>query len=345
MASVPSTTFELVAPPGGALAAFHLTTDTEQSCDALVRRLRLGPLPTGSVALRPLAEIDTAIAARPTPTAIIVTPHAGAVITTRLVRWLTSAGVTRKPADPTARYPEASDLIEACMLDALASASSSLAIDVLLRQPALWRSRWPASPEPCADRATEPDATHDRVLARLLTPPLVVAVGHTNIGKSTLVNVLARRTVAVAADMPGTTRDHVGVTLDLAGLVVRWIDTPGLPRSTTDIGDNPIESEALALARAVISDADLILSCADATAPFLDAATLNARPGVPVLQCATRADLAPAPPASITCSAARLQGLDTLAATIRDALIPPAAIASDVPWHFHPALAGPPPAR
>lgn len=347
MSADPVTTFEVVADPSGALAAFHITTDGERSCDTLLRHLRLAPLPVGAIALRHLGDADTALAARPTPTATILTPHAGPIVSTRIVRWLTGSGVAHKPADPLTRYPEARDLLEACMLDALGTAVSPLGVDVLLRQPDLWRSRWPGSPEAWLSHANEPDSTHDRILARLLTPPLVVAVGHTNIGKSTLVNALAHRTVAVVADVPGTTRDHVGVTLDLAGLVVRWIDTPGIPRPgahPSGIPEDPIESEALSISRTAIGRADLVLSCADATAPFLDVSTLPIRPGTPVVTCSTRADLAPPPPASLSTAAARLEGLDTLAIAIRDTLLPPDALSCDIPWRFHPALGGVPPA-
>ena len=329
------TTFEIVAGSGGALAAIHITADSEHACDSLVRRLRLGPLPAGAVALRDLSDIDTAIAARPSPTAVILTPHASPLVITRVARWLTRADIPHRAADPRARYPEARDYFEACMLDALAGATSPLAIDALLRQPDLWRAR-----------RREPDPTHDKVLARLLTPPLVVAIGHANIGKSTLVNALARRTVALAADQPGTTRDHVGVALDLAGLVVRWIDTPGFPRGgavACQLPADPIESEALTLARVLIADADLILSCADASAPFLNHATLPIRPTTPILTCATRADVAPPPIATVTTAAARLQGLDALATAIRETLLPPATLESETPWRFHPALPSPAP--
>ncbi len=60
----------------------------------------------------------------------------------------------------------------------------------------------------------------DRVLRRLIDPPLVVAIGPPNIGKSSLLNALAGRSVALVADEAGTTRDHVGGD---AGISQGWL--------------------------------------------------------------------------------------------------------------------------
>src|SRR6185295_9068425 len=100
----------------------------------------------------------------------------------------------------------------------------------------------------------------DRVLRRLIDPPLVVALGPPNVGKSSLVNALAGRSVSIVADEPGTTRDHVGVMLDLGGLVVRYVDTPGLRQ-----GADELEREAVSGAMEVASRADLLLVCGDPT--------------------------------------------------------------------------------
>lgn len=53
-------------------------------------------------------------------------------------------------------------------------------------------------------------------------------VGRPNVGKSTLLNTLAKSERALVSDIPGTTRDTVDTTADLDGTVFRIIDTAGL---------------------------------------------------------------------------------------------------------------------
>lgn len=84
---------------------------------------------------------------------------------------------------------------------------------------------------------------------------LVVAIaGEPNVGKSTLINQLARREVAIVSPHAGTTRDVIEVQLDLDGYPVTIIDTAGI-RET----DDPVEQEGVRRARARAEDADLVL--------------------------------------------------------------------------------------
>lgn len=84
---------------------------------------------------------------------------------------------------------------------------------------------------------------------------LVVAIaGEPNVGKSTLINQLARREVAIVSPHAGTTRDVIEVQLDLDGYPVTVIDTAGI-RETND----PVEQEGVRRARARAEDADLVL--------------------------------------------------------------------------------------
>ena len=53
-------------------------------------------------------------------------------------------------------------------------------------------------------------------------------VGPPNAGKSSLINALARRDVAIVSEIPGTTRDVIEVRLDLGGYLVQVADTAGL---------------------------------------------------------------------------------------------------------------------
>jgi tRNA modification GTPase len=89
---------------------------------------------------------------------------------------------------------------------------------------------------------------------------LVVAIaGPPNVGKSTLMNQLARREVAIVSPHAGTTRDVIEVQLDLDGYPVTVIDTAGI-RETED----PVEQEGVRRARARAAEADLVLWLVDA---------------------------------------------------------------------------------
>lgn len=91
--------------------------------------------------------------------------------------------------------------------------------------------------------------------AERLRDGLVVAIaGEPNVGKSTLMNQLARREVAIVSPYAGTTRDVIEVQLDLDGYPVTVIDTAGI-RET----DDPVEQEGVRRARARAEGADLVL--------------------------------------------------------------------------------------
>ncbi|AMA54981.1 tRNA uridine-5-carboxymethylaminomethyl(34) synthesis GTPase MnmE [Bradyrhizobium sp. CCGE-LA001] len=92
---------------------------------------------------------------------------------------------------------------------------------------------------------------------------LVVAIaGEPNVGKSTLINQLARREVAIVSPYAGTTRDVIEVQLDLDGYPVTVIDTAGI-RET----DDPVEQEGVRRARARAEDADLVLWLVEGSQP------------------------------------------------------------------------------
>jgi tRNA modification GTPase len=71
----------------------------------------------------------------------------------------------------------------------------------------------------------------------------VALVGRPNVGKSTLLNALARREAALTSEVAGTTRDVLEVRMDLGGLPVTLLDMAGLRRSGGRV-------EALGVARA-----------------------------------------------------------------------------------------------
>lgn len=110
---------------------------------------------------------------------------------------------------------------------------------------------------------------------------VVVLAGPPNAGKSSLLNTLVRREVAIVSPIAGTTRDALEVRLDLHGLPVILIDTAGL-RDSTD----PIEAEGVRRARALVARADLVLSLRG-----VDSDTYRIREEDSMLRIATKSDL------------------------------------------------------
>ncbi|MCA3445871.1 MAG: tRNA uridine-5-carboxymethylaminomethyl(34) synthesis GTPase MnmE [Rhodobacter sp.] len=80
----------------------------------------------------------------------------------------------------------------------------------------------------------------------------VAIIGRPNIGKSTLINMLAGREAALTSDVAGTTRDVIEVRMELNGLAVTMLDTAGLRQT-----DDAIEQLGIGRARARAESADL----------------------------------------------------------------------------------------
>ncbi len=88
----------------------------------------------------------------------------------------------------------------------------------------------------------------------------VVIAGAPNVGKSSLLNALARRDAAIVSQHAGTTRDVIEVHLDLKGYPVILCDTAGLRAAGDDV-----EREGVARTRARLEDADIVLWVRDAS--------------------------------------------------------------------------------
>lgn len=163
------------------------------------------------------------------------------------------------------------------------------------------------------DSAIELELNTSVNAARVRDGVTVALTGPPNAGKSTLLNALARRDVAIVSPHAGTTRDAIEAQLDLDGLLVTCVDTAGL-RDT----DDPVEREGVRRARDRARSADLVLWLSDARVPLPpdaglvagDAPLWTVATHADLTATATRADFAVAPPIG--------QGVPELIAALRD---------------------------
>ena len=88
----------------------------------------------------------------------------------------------------------------------------------------------------------------------------VVIVGQTNTGKSTLLNALLGEDRAIVSDIAGTTRDTIEETLNINGILFRFIDTAGL-RET----EETIERIGIERSYRKIAEASVVIGMLDAT--------------------------------------------------------------------------------
>jgi tRNA modification GTPase len=121
---------------------------------------------------------------------------------------------------------------------------------------------------------------------RLRSGITVAILGAPNVGKSSLLNRLAQRDVAIVSPIAGTTRDIIEVHLDLGGYPVTLCDTAGLRESS-----DPVEVEGIRRALARSEAADLRLFVMDGSNPsgMNDVSAMNHRSGTLVV--VNKADL------------------------------------------------------
>ena len=158
-------------------------------------------------------------------------------------------------------------------------------------------------------------STHlaDRRGERLREGLSIAIIGPPNVGKSSLLNLVARRDAAIVSETAGTTRDVIEVHLDLGGWPVVLADTAGL-RASPDA----IEQEGVRRAKARAAAADLRLLVLDASGDWraerdtLIAATENWNPAFDIV-VANKSDLATAEGADVVAlSASSGDGLPAL---------------------------------
>lgn len=320
----PHHTIETPRSRAGAIAVIRLVHDRPEP-------IGLPAIRVNQVKLADLWGIDEGVVTRIDQASLLLMPHGGVAIVRQISNKLDALGAPLlEHDDPVRAYPEAGSPIEAHMLHALARAASPDAIDVLLKHARRWEALGAGAVE---DAAGIEHSAHETQLARLIAPPLVAAVGRANVGKSTLLNALAGARVALVADLAGTTRDHVGASVDLSGLVVRWVDTPGIDDRITD-------AQEIGLSLRVVQGADLIVHCVDQGG---DDGQLDPRltraitPQTPVVRVGTRADLgdhASATDARVALGDGRRDGLGELVGLLKSTLISPEALGDPRPWRF-----------
>ena len=143
----------------------------------------------------------------------------------------------------------------------------------------------------------------------------VAIAGPPNAGKSSLLNFLAQRDVAIVTDVAGTTRDVLSVDLDLDGCKVILFDTAGL-RETED----PVERIGIERARATIDAADLVLYLSEETISGEIDSIDTSRQKFDIIRVDSKLDLRAAEEskADVTVSTVTGEGIDSLLKRISD---------------------------
>jgi len=183
-----------------------------------------------------------------------------------------------------------------------------------------------------------------------MTRPILAIVGRTNVGKSTLLNRLAGRRLAVVADLPGTTRDRVFAFVSWQGRELTVIDTGGWQTKPSTPLEQKVKVEA------AIAQADAIVFLVDARDGAIAAdeeiADLLRQSGKPIVLAVNKVDsdkqanqvadfyrLGVGAPAAI--SAYHNRGIDELMDTIL-AFLPPQPISIAEPGGAKLAIVGRP---
>ncbi len=120
--------------------------------------------------------------------------------------------------------------------------------------------------------------------------PVVAIIGRQNVGKSTLLNRVAGKRIAITEDLPGTTRDRILANVSWQGAEFTMVDTGGLemePQSTIAQGVKEQVETAIA-------EADIIIFLVDVrdgvTPPDLEIADMLRQASKPILVVANKAD-------------------------------------------------------
>ena len=168
----------------------------------------------------------------------------------------------------------------------------------------------------------------------------VAIIGETNAGKSTLLNALLNEEKAIVSDIHGTTRDVIEDTVNIQGVLFRFIDTAGI-RETCDT------IEALGIERSfrTIERADIVLWLVDQTEADKQIAALSGKvlplcEGKQLILVLNKSDLNASKPSIVnrqlsinkvlSISAKHKEGIDQLQSLLVEAAHLPALSSSDV---------------
>ena len=94
--------------------------------------------------------------------------------------------------------------------------------------------------------------------AKLQQGATLVLTGKPNVGKSSLFNALCTQNRAIVTDIPGTTRDVVGIDIDIHGVTLRLLDTAGIREQA-----EAVEKEGIARAHLAMQNADCVIHVFD----------------------------------------------------------------------------------
>ncbi len=143
-----------------------------------------------------------------------------------------------------------------------------------------------------------------RLGERLFDGAVVAIIGAPNVGKSSLLNLLAGRERAIVSDIPGTTRDILEVDFEVHGIPVRLADTAGLRDSSDEI-----EREGVRRATRAAEEADAVIFVADASRP--ETWTHRGRADLYLMNKIDKADIEP-PAGFLPVSVRERNGVDLL---------------------------------
>ena len=253
--------------------------------------------------------------------------HGGSAAVARLEELLIGGGCRKVSWQDWAAGHE-SDPFAAAALLALAEARTERTAAILLDQynGALRKSieqieaSLQAGDTAAAQQQAESLLAHAPTGLHLVRQWQVVVAGRPNVGKSSLINAIAGYQRAIVHDLPGTTRDIVGIQTALDGWPVEIFDTAGLRAA----GD-PIEQAGIELAHGKIATADLVVMVFDSSAPWTaaDQDLFETHPSA--LLVSNKSDLPPVPgphPAAMNVSAATSAGVEELCRAIAHRLVP-----------------------